>query len=1260
MPTFISELFDLPDFVQRGDFVLRLTEGITKPEETVRNYVVTPQLVESFNAALNLISSAIASKSSKAAYLHGSFGSGKSHFMAILNLILHGNAAARSIPELAAVVARHNDWSAGKRFLLVPYHFVDAKDMESALLGGYVSFVKRHHPDAPLPGVYLADSIFTDAENLRQTMGDEGFFENLNAHSKQVDSLSGWGEIGSGWSAETFREAINSAPNSDDRMRLVGDLVETYFSSVRGAGEFVDLDTGLSIISKHAKSLGYDVLILFLDELILWLGSRAADTSFLQREGQKLAKLVESQSADRSAPIVSFVARQRDLRDFVSENVMGVEMAKFTDILKYWEARFSEIKLEDRNLPVIAQKRILRPKSETARQQLNDAFDSTERIREEVMDVLLTSQSDRETFRKVYPFSPALVETLVAVSSLLQRERTALKVMMQLLVEQKNVLTLGEIIPVGDLFDVIAEGDEAFSDVMKKRFDDAKKLYETKLKPMLEAEHGLSFADTEKLPAGDNRVASLRNDDRLLKTLLLSALADNVESLRGLNAEKLAALNHGTVKSPIAGQESRTVLRKLRNWASRIGEIKIGEDPATNPSVALQITGIDTESIIKNAQVEDNAGNRRRKIKELLLKELGVPQLDELFQSYNFNWRATSRTAEIVFGNIRDHSELPDSSFVTDSDRWRVIIDFPFDNDGHSPMDDLSRLQKLKQNESSLILAWIPSFLTQQIQKDLGKLVILDHILTGERLSNYVTHLAPAERSTAKTLLENQQRQLRQKLIGALESCYGIANPQTGIIDSTHQLEGAQQFQTLASGFSPQKPSAANLNEAFERLLDQALSFQFPAHPAFEAETRLGIAYLTKVYEAVEKAAQDADGRIAVDASQRKDIRLIANPLKIGEMHETHFLLGRYWVNFFNRKESEFRQQEGKTDQSIRVGDLREWMEPETEPMGLPKEVQNLVIMSYAVQTNRTFSLHNSFFTPNLTTLPNNAELREQSLPSQTAWEKARYRAQEIFEINVPSVLNAANIAKLAEALEAESTKSSEKNKNLVSVLSQKAKIIMPSEIDFPRLRTAQLAQELLDSIKHKKNKESIEGFAAVDLNSVNNSAIKSSLNSISEVSARVETFNFPLITGLSSLSDERRFTAENIQDTLTESFRDDEYVIPLVSVLTQLERRATKLLIEKPAQIQPSGNYQTASSGNSETSSKDEYPSGAKLEQSRDKFEIAGHKTPETGSAKIITRGTKEDLSGAELIQTINEIKETLEKDETARIRLSWEIYRP
>ena len=42
-------------------------------------------------------------------------------------------------------------------------------------------------------------------------------------------------------------------------------------------------------------------------------------------------------------------------------------------------------------------------------------------------------EGDRAQFRQLYPFSPVLVQALVALSSLLQRERTALKLLVQLL-----------------------------------------------------------------------------------------------------------------------------------------------------------------------------------------------------------------------------------------------------------------------------------------------------------------------------------------------------------------------------------------------------------------------------------------------------------------------------------------------------------------------------------------------------------------------------------------------------------------------------------------------------------------------------------------------------------------------------------------------------------------------------------------------------------------------------------------------------------
>ena len=57
--TFIKDLIDIPDRVQKGDFVLKLTEGVTDAAETLRHYVVTPELVKCFDAALTFIRSAV-------------------------------------------------------------------------------------------------------------------------------------------------------------------------------------------------------------------------------------------------------------------------------------------------------------------------------------------------------------------------------------------------------------------------------------------------------------------------------------------------------------------------------------------------------------------------------------------------------------------------------------------------------------------------------------------------------------------------------------------------------------------------------------------------------------------------------------------------------------------------------------------------------------------------------------------------------------------------------------------------------------------------------------------------------------------------------------------------------------------------------------------------------------------------------------------------------------------------------------------------
>ena len=52
MPTLIKDLIDIPERVHRGDFVLKLADGLARADETVRSYVATPQLERCFDEVM--------------------------------------------------------------------------------------------------------------------------------------------------------------------------------------------------------------------------------------------------------------------------------------------------------------------------------------------------------------------------------------------------------------------------------------------------------------------------------------------------------------------------------------------------------------------------------------------------------------------------------------------------------------------------------------------------------------------------------------------------------------------------------------------------------------------------------------------------------------------------------------------------------------------------------------------------------------------------------------------------------------------------------------------------------------------------------------------------------------------------------------------------------------------------------------------------------------------------------------------------------
>ncbi len=1003
----LRDLVAIPDTVHDGNFVLTLARGV-QDKSTITNYVVTEPLAHNFDKALDLIKSALETSASRAAYLNGSFGSGKSHFMAVLYAILKGDPDARGKKGLADVVAKHDKWLNGRTFLLVPYHLPDSQSLDAAILGGYVAHVAKEYPGAPLPAVYRDDSLIADAAQLRRQVGDDKFIDLLPATDPEAQE---WGTTG--WDAASLDQAFAEPQDGPERRRLVGDLLvgpfQRYAGTVRAdRASYIDFDEGLSVISQHARNvLGCDAIVLLLDELVLWLAGFVADSNKIHEQVQKVSKLTESAAGPRPAPIISFVPRQRDLRNLVSKAAAGNEVTSLFDMLKYWDGRFESISLDDANLPAIVHERLLKPKNQTAKAELDAAFETAARMPAQAWEILLDTHGERgsrEAFRLTYPFSPAFTHAMVDISGALQRQRTALKLMQQLLVDYRDELPVGQLMPLGAIFDVLAQGaDRPFTDKLRDEFETAKRFYTLRVRPALLQKNSLTEEQVGQL--GPRH--PFRADDLIVKTLLLAALVPNVPALNGLTATRLAALNHGSIVSMVRNQERAQVARTLKHLQTQFGEVRLSgsED---DPRVDLALIGVDTDGIIRDNRHADDGAARRRLIRDLLWAELSLKDEGAFDTRTTVTWRGTARTVEVLMGNVSDADRMPTMQFQADPGTIRMIMDYPFDEGDHFPADDVRRVHDLKgQLGEQDTIVWLPHFLSEDRKADLSTLIVINYLLERDRLTKVTPNLTAEDRHHAKTQLENRRGALTATLREALRRAYGVISA----TDDDLGPRASEQVLALARDLDPRIQGGQGMRTAFEGCCTQLLSHRFPAHPDFDPNGRgvpLRLSELDTVVGAVEQAAQDKVGRYEVPRADILTVKKIANPLGIGIMHEAAFVLSRDWPDLLTRKAGAVAE--------VTVAQLRGWI-GERQP-GLPEQVQSLLIACYAIQADKAWvRAGRPAEPPALDKMPDDLVLRSQELPTQEEFDLASARAAGIFRIQRQPVLTARSVHVLADAI---------------------------------------------------------------------------------------------------------------------------------------------------------------------------------------------------------------------------------------------------
>jgi hypothetical protein len=1162
--TLLRELIEIPESVGDSDFVVRASG-----DADLGHYVVTDQLKRNFTEALEMVGHALAPGGrSQAKFLHGSFGSGKSHFMAVLREILRHNPAARAVRNLAEPVAAADPWLTDKKILTLAFHMLDAHSVEQAVLEGYLNQIADLHPDAPAPAVHRSDALLADAGRLRERMGDAAFFQAL-AEAGVSPGGSGNGLAAmrarqAGWTPRTYAVAAAGAPGTEQRDALVSALTTAFFTGAVRSGEYLDFDTGLAVITRHARELGYDAMVLFLDEFILWLSTRLADNAFVRTEGAKLNKLVESSDADRPLPVISFVAQQRYLEEFLGPQVGGTEREALAHVMRSVQGRLGEIVLADTNLPEITEKRLLRPKNDTARQVIDDAFAAVRGSRQVWDTLLLGAQygdagigSDAAAFRRLYPFSPALVATLVALSQALQRERTALKIMTEMLSARRNTLQVNDLIGVAELFEpLVLHGELPDRPKLKQLFRDARETYQQKLRPLLLALNkiGEAEADTHE---------GFRLDDKLTKTLLLSALVPEVPALRNLTAAKLHALNFGSIASPIPGYENQIVLDRMKKLAADAGEVTVGEGP--DPVITLKLSSVDYDRLLDLVpNNETMPGSLQRIIRELVASELGLAESEGTFGDlpYQRDWRGRRHVLHVRFGNVRDRDALPDSAVVATSETWRVIVDYPFDSQGHTRSSDRARIETLLGTDSRTVF-WLPLFLTDEMMSRVGQLAKINYLLgdrgTGDRLNTLAADWSVADRQQGKVYLQQRRQQISTSLLGALKQAYGVAKPEPADVEE----DPIGVLHTLAEGLRLGDPRGGTLRAAFENLTAELLEWAYPGKPHLPDDERpVTRGELGRVLLYAKRAAADETRGTTVDPGDRKTVQRICNRLELGELAEHRYVLTTsncWWSRHFLTEAAK----RGYTEH-FPVTLLLELLD-KPAPHGFDRDLKHLILAVFALDQQLAWYQHGAKVEVNAVQAINDQlQLRHPPMPSPEAWDKAIDHGKPLFGKPLPQWRSPATLGELAGTMREVARQYAAHAAALVTGLTEHADILGLSE-GSGRLGTARRVAALLKAIADERDDVVLVDLVAqADVGGIDFAAAGTAFKQAPAVNTALEGTPWPLLeAAVGRAASDERFRA--VVEELRAAARHDQHAVDLVTALRVAADETTRLLAGPP-----------------------------------------------------------------------------------------------
>lgn len=962
----ITQAFELPrpEDIRAMGFVIKLREADADSNEVkqlVEDYVITPAVEKELPRILDDMKQVFDRGEEYGRFIHGSFGSGKSHFMTMLSMLLDNVAPAwlkfgplltAHKDELASKgreAADHPTWIPDAKLLVVRIHMLSvrgrATGLDRAVYDAFNAALKRR---GKAPFEFLnVDEIFAQVRREAEEYGDVVW--------KRLESS----EIVGG--EEDFESLANGSMKARERFARAWIAYKGMDPSQAGIDP--NWAEGLRRMGDHAKTQGFGGIVLMVDEFLLWLAEKSGQE--FVREINNLNVIVDHNTGQRPAPVFVFVARQRNLQEFFPDLV---DESKIHEQLDHHAKRFELTKLQDVELRHIVRGRVLRPKDPEAVKQAVTRLAETHK---KLLPALLAG-ADIDYLRDVYPFHPALIEMLVDVTSLMQRERSALRLLYELLVLHYPDLPLGEFLPVGSAFAAIfpESGVEASKKV--ELMQDIHHQYYARLAPAMAA-----MGEDEGTDFGEERRRAL---DQIVKTVLLAEVSPRLKR-GGLSIERLVQLNSVDVE----GESFR-------------GRVRVAETDLlalSQPVPDLQVAGKGKTAIIRfvlgRVSLGEILGRARSKVDNRaqhfkvfwaalksaldLTKVKGFEEGGANEGDWDLLWRGTRRRGRLKLGNVR---EMAYEDFEPPAGTFKVLVDYPWDEPGHSVDEDRMRASNVRQKKGARYTAcWLPRHMTPTELGVITELAAVRYLLSDAGQEDLLETLGPQDKNKVLEQAGIRERTTAAQLDDLLREVYKNHGEFLALISD---VDGSRPRDTLTE----------NLKHITTLLMDR----QYPQHPQFTSELKKKDLELLLEWML---NAGESNVSVAYDDATGKALKSVGQPLEMVTLGQTKASLrldSRYLKDVLQRADKD----------SVSWSPIAEHLR---DAYGLTSEVVDLFLCFLCRRDHRALDVLTSEPIPEQVKIGMSpsiqVRLERGSLVGHAEWGRLRDLGQQLFGLDKPA-----------------------------------------------------------------------------------------------------------------------------------------------------------------------------------------------------------------------------------------------------------------